>query len=186
MLLQTENKAFVLMRHTGDEHRQLIGVTTVDGGQNWTVPVKLGVLNPDAAVSAVVLPDGQILAVLNNMEQGRNALSLMISADNGRSWKNIYQLEDQQNQLTDEPHYLKIVAESAKEFANREDAEYVRSIENSMCANNNCRFEFSYPYLIQVKNGDFHLVYTWNRSFIKHVWFSQSWLDLRLKTLRHD
>jgi len=186
MLPQSENKALVIMRHTGDEHRQLIGVTTEDGGQHWTVPVKLGVLNPDAAASAVVLPDGRILAVLNNMEQGRNALSLMISADNGRLWTNIYQLEDQQNQLTGKPHYLKTVTELAKELVTPEVAEYVRSTENSMCANNSCSFEFSYPYLIQVENGDFHLVYTWNRSFIKHVWFSQAWLDLRLKTSLHD
>ena len=180
ILPQSEKKALVLMRHTGDEHRKLIGVSTEDGGKNWTVPVKLGVLNPDAAVSAVILPDGHILAVLNNAEQGRDALSLMVSSDNGTSWENIVQLEDQHNQITDEIHYLKTVKELAGNVTSSDVDEHVRSSESSMCIDNHCRFEFSYPYLIQVKGGDFHLVYTWNRSFIKHIWFSQSWLNLQL------
>ncbi|MFQ5928452.1 MAG: exo-alpha-sialidase, partial [Acidobacteriota bacterium] len=37
--------------------------------------------------------------------------------------------------------------------------------------------EFSYPYLIQAHKGDFHLVYTWHRTHIKHVQFNQAWLD---------
>ncbi len=36
---------------------------------------------------------------------------------------------------------------------------------------------FSYPSLIQTKNGDFHLFYTWNQSDIKHVHFTPAWLD---------
>jgi len=185
MLPQSENKALVLMRHTGDEHRKLIAVSTVDGGQHWTVPVKLGVSNPDAAVAAVALPEGYILAVLNNAAQGRDLLSLMISADNGLSWKNVYQLEDQRSQITDELHYLQTVKQLASALTHTAVDQYVRSTENSMCTDNHCRFEFSYPYLIQVKNGDFHLAYTWNRSFIKHVWFSQAWLNLQLKSLPH-
>ena len=37
--------------------------------------------------------------------------------------------------------------------------------------------EVSYPYLVQAHNGDFHLVYTWHGSHIKHVQFNQAWLD---------
>ncbi len=36
---------------------------------------------------------------------------------------------------------------------------------------------FSYPYLIQARDGVFHLLYTWHRSRIKHVSFNQSWLN---------
>jgi predicted neuraminidase len=35
---------------------------------------------------------------------------------------------------------------------------------------------FSYPYLIQARDGVFHLLYTWHRRRIKHVSFNQSWL----------
>lgn len=40
--------------------------------------------------------------------------------------------------------------------------------------------EFSYPSLIQAKNGNYHLVYTWHRKRIKHVSFNLAWLEERI------
>jgi predicted neuraminidase len=40
--------------------------------------------------------------------------------------------------------------------------------------------EYSYPWLLRAEDGDFHLLYTWNRRRIKHVQFNRSWLDLQL------
>ncbi|GBE07661.1 hypothetical protein BMS3Abin11_00770 [bacterium BMS3Abin11] len=37
--------------------------------------------------------------------------------------------------------------------------------------------EFSYPYLYRAKNGEFHLVYTWQRKRIAYVHFNQAWLE---------
>jgi predicted neuraminidase len=37
--------------------------------------------------------------------------------------------------------------------------------------------EFSYPYLIQARDGRVHLVYTWKRKSIKHAAFNLAWLD---------
>jgi predicted neuraminidase len=37
--------------------------------------------------------------------------------------------------------------------------------------------EFSYPYLMQARDGRIHLVYTWKRKGIKHVAFNEAWLD---------
>ncbi|MEO6908758.1 MAG: exo-alpha-sialidase, partial [Abditibacteriaceae bacterium] len=70
--------------------RHVISLTTQDGGRNWTTPTKLSLFNPDSAVSAVVLSDGRILAVLNNQISGRDALEMVISADGGdfcRRWQ---------------------------------------------------------------------------------------------------
>jgi len=36
--------------------------------------------------------------------------------------------------------------------------------------------EFSYPYLIRTRNGDYHLVYTWKRRRIAHVSFNDAWI----------
>ena len=35
---------------------------------------------------------------------------------------------------------------------------------------------FSYPFLIQSKDGMFHLLYTWNRRRLKHVYFNEVWM----------
>jgi len=181
LLTRNTNEALVLMRHTGDEHRKVISVSTSDGGQHWTEPQKSALSNPDAALSALSLPDGRMLAVLNNQEQGRDALSLVVSTDGGDNWQNVFNLEDQRGQQLDEAHYLKTATGLIKDVVATDVGEYVTSTKAAICTGNGCRFEFSYPYMIQASNGDFHLVYTWNRSFIKHVWFTQAWLDQRLK-----
>ena len=181
VLAQNATDALALMRYAGaDAPHRVISIATRDGGEHWTAPAKSALSNPDSALAAVTLPGGRLLVVLNNLERGRDALSLMISADGGDTWKNVYQLEEQRGQRLDEPHYLETVAGLAKEAVATDVGEYVESVKNQTCAEHNCRFEFSYPYLLQVKNGDFHLVYTWNRSFIKHVWFTRAWLDQRL------
>jgi predicted neuraminidase len=41
--------------------------------------------------------------------------------------------------------------------------------------------EFSYPYLIRSRDGDFHLLYTWYRTHIKHVHFNRAWLEQKLR-----
>lgn len=187
LLAKNADEALVLMRHAGDEHRNVVSVSTRDGGRHWSEPVRSTLANPDAALTAVALSDERMLAVLNNQKQGRDALSLMVSVDGGANWKTVYQLEDQRGQKLEELNYLKI----AEGLARDSDAkvatapgDYVASAQQQVCPEHNCRFEFSYPYLIQARRGDFHLVYTWNRSFIKHVTFTQAWLDQRLKEAR--
>ena len=37
--------------------------------------------------------------------------------------------------------------------------------------------EYSYPYLIQTARGQYHLVYTWNRTKIRYLAFDEHWLE---------
>ncbi len=187
LLVKSASEALVLMRHAGDEHRKVVSVSTSDAGKHWAAPVQSGLSNPDAALSAVVLPGGRLLAVLNNMEQGRDALMMVISSDGGSTWRNVYQLEDQmalRGQQTDAASYHKILEDLAKGTDTKaagSPRQYADSAKKQVCAERSCRFEFSYPYLIQAQSGDIHLVYTWNRSFIKHIRFNQAWLNQRLE-----
>lgn len=43
--------------------------------------------------------------------------------------------------------------------------------------------EFSYPWLIRTQGGDFHLLYTWHGTKIKHIQFNQAWLEQNLRFL---
>jgi predicted neuraminidase len=36
--------------------------------------------------------------------------------------------------------------------------------------------EYSYPFIIQTRDGLLHLVYTWHRLAIKHIVFNEAWL----------
>lgn len=187
MLVKNPDAAFSLMRYSGaTTPRRAISVASSDGGQGWSAPEKSMLPNPNSALTAIVLADGRTLAVLNNQEAGRDALSLVISADGGNTWKTVHRLEDQtgaRSQPLDDPAFLKISAQLARESSTKEsDANAVaESARRQSCTQQGCRFEFSYPYLIQAQSGEFHLVYTWNRGFIKHVVFNQAWVDKRLQ-----
>jgi predicted neuraminidase len=183
MLIKNPQQALVLMRRSGTSPKRVIETTTDDAGQHWSLPAKTSLANPDAAITGTVLPDGRMLVVLNDIEEGRDALSLMVSSDGGATWKKIYQLEDQRGQSTEPARYLQAVGELAKatEASIADATSYAESAQRNKCETQKCGFEFSYPYLIQTRNGDFHLVYTWNRSFIKHVQFTRAWLDKRME-----
>jgi predicted neuraminidase len=183
VLVTSPQHALVLMRRSGSSPKRVISTMTDDAGQHWSTPTPTALANPDAAISGVVLTDGKMLVVLNNIEDGRGALSLVVSADGGTSWKTVYQLEDQRGQPTDPVRFGKVSAGLAKNTdASISDANaYAKSAQRNKCAAQHCDFEFSYPYLIQTRSGDFDLVYTWNRSFIKHVRFNRAWLDQQMK-----
>lgn len=188
VLVRSPSQALVLMRYSGRDNPHLArSLYTEDGGQHWTSPEKSTFPNPDAALTGTVLQDGQLLAVLNHQEQGRDSLSLMLSADGGRTWKERHRLEEMRvvrDKKLSEAQCLRIVKglllNSETRLAKAPAAtldEYVESAQARVRADGGCGFEFSYPYLIQARNGDFHLTYTWNRVFIKHVTFDRAWLN---------
>lgn len=188
VFMQNAQTAQVLMRYAGAaEPHRVVTVSTQDAGQHWSPPVKSVLRNPDAALTGVSLPDGRMLAVLNDLEHGRDALSLMLSTDRGGTWREVQRLEDQTSAQADEAHFTRNVQTliPQSDAAARLD-EYVESSKSTVCKDGRCRYEFSYPYLIRTQRGDFHLVYTWNRTFIKHLWFNQAWLDQCLEKLPHD
>jgi len=192
VLALSDRKAIALMRYAGGRPpKRVIRVSTDDAGRHWSHPEKSVLSNPDAALSGVVLADGRMLVALNDIESGREQLSLVASRDGGVTWRTLFKLEDQsglQGRPLDRARYL----ETAEALARDSDAtvsdpaELARAAGVQMCREAGCGFEFSYPYLIQARNGEFHLVYTWNRSFIKHVRFNQAWLDQRLSEKRND
>jgi predicted neuraminidase len=48
----------------------------------------------------------------------------------------------------------------------------VRDIEESQTES-----EFSYPYLIRGIEGEYHLIYTWNRTKMRFASFTEQWLE---------
>lgn len=183
ILIKSPQQAMALMRYSGPDPRRVMATTTTNAGQHWGAPIRTELANPDAALSGVVLPDGRILLALNDIEEGRDALSLQISVDGGGTWKTVYRLEDQRGQPSDPARYAQAAGELAKatDAGVSDTSVYAKSAQRNKCGSQTCSFEFSYPYLIQTRNGDFHLVYTWNRSYIKHVMFTRAWLDQQME-----
>ena len=183
VLIKNPQQALVLMRYAGKKPMRVIATATENAGQHWSAPMKINLANPNAAIAGVVLSDGRILAALNNIEEGREALSLVVSTDGGANWKSLYQLEDQQGVSIEPTRYAQLASDLAQaaEAGITDAAAYAKSAQRIQCRDQRCGFEFSYPYLVQTQSGDFHLVYTWNRSFINHVQFTRAWLDKQME-----
>lgn len=96
-----------------------------DGGLTWSKTRFLQVPNNNSGLDVVVLKDGRVVLLCNNVPSGRTPLTLLESAD----------------------------GEHFKPFATLEDAPG----------------EYSYPALIQRRDGDLEMTYTWQRTAIKHV-----------------
>ncbi len=191
LLVQNRNEARVLMRYAGPPPHRAVTITTRDAGKSWSTPEKSQLPNPDSALSAVVLQDGRMLAVLNHVDEGRDELALVVSRDHGATWNMVYELENQRGQPLAEAAYMEraagLLAQSDGRVAAApaaEQQEFHESLKQQACTPQGCRYEFSYPFLLQTRRGDFHLVYTWNRTFIKHVQFNQAWLDQQLERMK--
>lgn len=183
VLIQDGSRARVLMRYAGRERpRRVITTDTADAGRTWTPPVKTALPNPDAALTGLVLPDGRMLVALNDTEEQRQTLVLVTSNDGGATWRKIHTLEDQSGtevQGLDEGRYSAAIDRLGRASHPAAPAAegYAASVKKVMYSKQGYSFEFSYPSLIRTARGDFHLVYTWNAAFTKHVRFSQAWLD---------
>jgi len=195
VLVQSAQQALVLNRYAGkDAEKRVISIATSDGGWHWQTPQKSALRNPDAALTALVLDDGKLLAVLNDQEHGRESLSLQLSADGGETWRELTRLEEMnglRNAELPESACLGVVDSLLRSSDARlrkaepeQMAAYVASARPQVLARGACHFEFSYPYMIQTRNGDIHLAYTWNRTFIKHVRIDPDWLKHRLQEVR--
>jgi predicted neuraminidase len=186
VMIEDATHAIALMRYAGATRpNRVMRTTTSNAGRDWTPPERTALGNSDAALTGLVLPDGDLLLALNNAESGRNALTLAVSSDFGATWRTIYHVEDQSEiaaQGLDEGKYSAMIEKLARatdpQVANARGM--AESVKRQMFSAQGYSFEFSYPSLIRTSRGDYHLVYTWNEAFIKHVQFDQAWLDRHL------
>ena len=188
VLIENEQDALTLMRYSGPPPRRARQVASRDGGKHWSAPEPSALPNPDSAMAGVTLADGSLLVVLNHNEVMRDELSLVSSNDQGRHWQVLYRFEDERG-WRGRTFSVEAFAENTMRLIEKTDASienskaHVAAVRNTMCQGHPCRFQFDYPYLIQARNGIFHLLYTWNRAYIKHIQFNQAWLEARLSAV---
>lgn len=187
VLLENSHRAIALMRYSARQRpRQAIQVFTEDAGQHWSEPVRSMLPNPDSAMAGIVVGKGRMIVVINNNQEQRDDLTLMISADAGVLWRKVFLFEDERayrdyefsnGEFAGGIRRLFIKTDSGFEVA----AQRVEAVVEVMCDGQPCRYQFDYPYLIRTSDGRFHLFYTWNRTYIKHIEFNQAWLDAQIK-----
>ena len=190
VLVRGEKEALAFSRAENAE-RRVLSMATDDGGRHWQPAQTSGLRNPDAALAALALQDGALLAVLNDPERGRESLSLQGSVDGGASWRELTRLEEMNglgNAGLAKSQCLEVTAHllrsSDPALRNADAAQLslrLAAAGPQVLRQGGCHFEFSDPAMIRTGNGDIHIAYTWNRTFIKHLRIDQRWLTQRLK-----
>ena len=172
MLVSGPERAQIYMRSAGSPTVKTS--RTIDAGQTWTSAQSSNLPNPDSALAGLVSGAGDLWLVLNPSPAGRETLALLKAGSDGHfDGASAFVVEpsttvqggpsiaDYERQLSDE-----LKAQGANDA---QVQAYVASAKRQLCGPASCASEFSYPYLLQSRDGYIHLVYTWHRTRIKHV-----------------
>jgi len=185
VVVEDRQHATALMRDGAESPPRAWRSKTTDGGRSWSTPQLTALPNPNSALAALRLDDGRLIAVANDTEDERLRLSLLASDDDGARWRAIHRFEDRQEwlgrQLPRAQFRPRLAGDLAALGPGPAPAEVAANAERALCRHgDNCEWQYDYPYLIRADDGEFHLVYTWNRSFVRHLNFNRAWLDSRL------
>ena len=140
-LLRRRDGALVAyMRDNGPPPKRVLRSESRDGGITWSPVVDDDIPNPGSGLEVIRLQSGRWAMVCNDTEQGRHRLAVLISDDEGRTWK------------------------------------WKRYLENDPPGTGS----YSYPSIIQAKDGTLHVTYTWSQpgkgSCIKYARFNEQWV----------
>ena len=172
VLVSEPEKAQVYMR--SGNATALMASETTDAGKTWSRAHANAWPNPDSALAGVVTNTGTQWLALNPAPRNREILALLQtnaggSFDRARPW--VVESSTNPQVRTSESDYERLLTQELKARGTRDDeaAAYVASARRQLCGGQSCSQEFSYPYLMQSRDGYLHLVYTWHRTRIKYV-----------------
>ena len=163
--------------------------STSADGSTWTVPEKIVLTNNNSSIQSIVLQDGAIALVFNNIS----------SAESTDRRASLYDEIEDEAVFDKERNFLQDVPmdklgrkavwgtpRAPMTIALSEDNgktwPYIRNIQlgDGKCMSNNSREkknrEFSYPSIKQTKNGKLHVTFTYFRQTIKYVQLDESWI----------
>lgn len=182
-----DKRAVALLRYAGNTHHKVLASRTEDGGQTWSEPLPLAPSNPNSSLAAVGTPGRGLLVALNDLRDGRFKLSLYGTDEQMDHWTSVIDLDkspDPQGNPFSFDAYKEIIGEgfraSSGERRHPLEEAFLSNLDQRVCSPQGCDFEYEYPYFIRSPEGIYHLVYSWNNTFIKHVSFNEAWLAEQL------
>jgi predicted neuraminidase len=137
----------------------------------------------------VLLGEREMLAVMRNTS-GTAKMYQVLSRDNGETWGKLQETSipnpNSAVTLDGRPSLLVLAYNDSDEHRNPlslavstdrgKSWKKIADIEKSPLRADNNKDEFSYPYLLRTRAGMYHLFYTWKRTRIAHVSFSEDWI----------
>ena len=148
--------------------------STGNAGATWAATYATGWPNPDSALAGVVTAAGQQWLALNPQPGNRETLALLQAGSaNSFDDASLWTVESSPSPQKRLPvsDYERLLGDELR-TRGASDAQVqadVASAKRQLCGPETCSQEYSYPYLLQSRDGYLHLLYTWHRSRIKHV-----------------
>jgi predicted neuraminidase len=93
-LWQSDNGAIHMLMRSTERIGRIVSSTSMDGGHTWAPARPTALPNPNAGIDVQRLKDGRLVLVYNHSLEGRRALHLAVSTDDGQSWSEPQVLEE--------------------------------------------------------------------------------------------
>ena len=172
VLVSSASRAQAYMR-SGNGTAVMVS-STGDAGATWAATQAIAWPNPDSALAGVVTAAGQQWLALNPQPGNRETLALLQagpanSFDGARPW--VVESSPSPGKRLPVSDYERLLGDElrARGASDTQVQADVDSAKRQLCGLEMCSQEYSYPYLLQSRDGYLHLLYTWHRSRIKHV-----------------
>lgn len=178
VVLATDARHAQVYMRSGDATSLKMSATS-DGGQSWRETAATRWPNPDSALAGVVAAaaGGATQWIAINPDTRTRETLAVLQAPVGGSFDAAQPVPVESSPIaarraTVAEYAALLTAELASAGSDAAQARaYVDSARRQLCHGETCAQEFSYPYMIQGRDGQFHLLYTWHRTRIKHVRF---------------
>lgn len=164
------------LRNTLDDHADGVWRSdSVDAGRSWSPLVASGLPNPGSAVGALALDASTWLLAGNCNSVERDDLCINMTTDAGATWQRLHTFHERSAFRDNEP-----APDAARELVREElsqteqvsqQALLLDHYQHNKCRRERCRFQYDYPFLLRTRNGDIHMIYTWNKSLVRHLWW---------------
>lgn len=179
-----DRNAIAMLRYAGDTYHRVLASSTNDAGRTWSAPQVLDPANPNSSLAAIATSGNDLLVALNDLSDGRFRLSLMSTDSSLSRWKTGFLLDaspDTAGHPIDPIQYRELITQKFRTSCGEKRAglltKFLEHLDRRVCEKEGCNFEYEYPYFIRSGDGIYHLVYSWNNSFIKHIRFNEAWLE---------
>ena len=172
VLVSSAREAQIYMR--SGQSTAVMASETIDAGKTWSATHATPWPNPDSALAGAVTASGQQWLVLNPKPKNREMLALL-QANAAGSFEGAVPWVVESSPAPETPlsvsDYERLLGdELRKQGASQDQTQAdIVSAKRQLCGAATCLQEFSYPFLLQSRDGYLHLVYTWHRSRVKHV-----------------
>lgn len=154
----------------------ILSSRSTDGGESWSAPAPIDLPNNNSSIQATILNNGAIAMVYNHANAGTSDArrqSLYDEIEGGEAGETAVVADNSARKavwgVPRAPLSLAISRDSGWSFPDRVDLD----TGDGFCLSNNSKDslnrEFSYPSVLQGRDGALHIAYTYYRRAIKYV-----------------